>query len=281
MIFEKLNSISKETFYKILTLILSSILFTNILPILMFIIYMKESMFFSYDFFLNGLFGLNIFFFFIVITIIVYSIFITSSLFFITEIFIKKKKLKIGIFPFLKNEYKEKLIILLTTLFMNGLLIFLLILNLLDKNELLSYFIYINIICVILTIHFANVFYAKAQYGFKSLLVSFSLIIFVAIFNIEKTADLVKYGLEKFGSAGKEVKLININNSNVFYKGQVLLLSPQNIFITNKDTNKTILTIIKRDNIIIEMVTKNTKPNESLEEEQVTPEISKPQKIQK
>ncbi len=266
MIFEKLNTLSKETFYKILTFILSSILYTSVLPIMMFIIYMKESMFFSYDFFMNGLFGLNTFFFFIILMILTYSIFITSSLFFIIEIFIKKRKLKMRLFSFLKNEYKEKIIIFLATFSVNVLFIAIFISAFWNNNELLSYFIYLSLICIILTIHFSNVLYAEAKYGFISLLISFSFITLVGILNIQKTADLVKYGLEQFSSAGNDVKLININNNNIIFEGEVLLLSPENIFITNDDNNKTIMSIIKRDNVIIQIVTNKKKPNKSEEE---------------
>ena len=52
---------SKDFVFQIISWVIGPIFFTN-LPIIYFLVYMKENHFFSYDFFVNGLFGLNVVF---------------------------------------------------------------------------------------------------------------------------------------------------------------------------------------------------------------------------
>ena len=53
----------RDSIYQLIVWIISPIFISN-LPTIAFILFMGENKIFSYDFFINGLFGLNIFFIF-------------------------------------------------------------------------------------------------------------------------------------------------------------------------------------------------------------------------
>jgi len=244
--FYDLTDNTKEIIYRVLSAILSSFLFTNILPIFMFIIYMKEKAFFSYDFFIGGLFGLNVFFFFTVLLILTFSLVVTSSLFFLTGIIIKKfKKIRLE---------KSDFFLLIFSLLINILIIYIFI-ELSDKNKTkfqFDYFIFLSVLSTIISIHFAIVVHAKAKYSIFSLIFFFVLIVQIFVVESKKTADIVGYGLKLFNSGEKYIEIKNINN-NFITSGEMLLLSPENVFITTKENNQTSIKIMKRDNIIIEI----------------------------
>lgn len=259
----KFKNIQEETIYKIITFLLSSFLYTNLLPIMMFIIYMKQKSFFSYDFFMDGLFGLNVFYFFIVLTIILFIIFLTSSLFFITEVvtkisqrkkIIKDKKVFLYFKRYLSLKYKSNMFSFFLFFSLNIFISYAFVTTYWNEAIMFSYFTYLALICAIITIHFSILIFAKAKIGLFSLLITFTLITIIGIKYQTKTAGLVKHGLTIFGSAGKEVEITLITNGKLKVKGEILLLSPDNIFISTKENNQSIMTIIKRNDIIIRIL---------------------------
>lgn len=264
--FNKIKQATKEIIYKIMSALLSSFLFTNILPIFMFIIYMQEKSFFSYDLFTSGLFGMNVFFFYGILTIFLLIFFMTSSLFLGVGIIVKsicpKLKKEITTPTFCKydrvimgkQEYKKYLgkaiVFFVIVLIVN--IIF--IQAIYKQNPLTTdYVTLILIMSSIMTVHFSIVFYIKAKFSILSLLILFPISVFILFSNSDKTAHIVEFGLETFNSANKIVIIKDINNAEVF-RGKLLLLSPENVFISTNENNETNRTrIIKRDNIIIDI----------------------------
>lgn len=264
--FNKISQTTKEITYRILSGMLSSFLFMNVLPTFMFIIYMRENTIFSYDLFISGLFGINVFFFYGILIILLFTLLMTSSLFFGIGAIVKSRcpKLKKDeIVPVFckyddnvldKKKYKQNLNdslgFFIVSLVTNIIFIYVMY----DNNPMYtSYLTFILSICIILTLHFAIVFFTKAKFSILSLLIFFPISVLILYFNSEKTADIVAHGLQSFNSSQKEVVIKNLNGE-VREKGIVLLLSPENIFILtqeNNETNRTV--IIKRDNIIIDI----------------------------
>jgi hypothetical protein len=248
---------SKNIFLIIITGILSFYIYSTILPMLMFIIYMKENSFFSYDFFINGLFGLSIFYYLIVFFIAIFSFFLTSSLFFIFEVLIKisphfkyiRRLIKKNKFHYLLNKYRDEIFIAFLFLIINLIIDISLFIKANDAIQ--SFFIFILLVCSSATIHISYLSFAKVKTKLISLLFTSSIIIFSGLFFIDKTANLVEFGLQYFGVGGHDVKINNIDNNATLINGKLLLLSPDNVFIIKElDDNKSILSIVERSNNI-------------------------------
>ena len=95
--------------------------------------------------------------------------------------------------------------------------------------------------------------FSKAINSIASLIASFIIIVSLFILNSDKTAAIVGYGLHKFNSAEKKVEVKNLKN-NLIAEGNLLLLSPENIYISENDNNTSNITIIKRSDIIIKIL---------------------------
>ena len=241
--FNDMENSTREIIYRVIGFFLSSFLFTSFLPIFMFIIYMNKNSFFSYDFFLSGLFGLNIFFLFSSFIIFLFIIASTSSLFLITYILIKR--LNNNNAMLLKSDYWTALFLLL----MNISIIFLLSI---EQLNIQSYVIYLLLVSVPITIHFAIVAFERAKLSIYSLIATFIWIISIFIHDTTKTSEIVSLGLSAFNAGNKNVEVKNIETKDVT-NGKMLLLSPENIFLTNKENNITNIIIIKRENLIIKI----------------------------
>lgn len=220
---------------------------------------MKENHFFSYDFFASGLFGLSTFFLFIVFFVALITLFTTSSLVFFIEIIIKifqgkyiqKKKIKLYFKHHLKKMPVEAKFMFFMLLLINIIFATLTF----SKDVIHSFTPFIYTINLLTVIHLSVVFFAKALYGIISLILFFLAIILIGFSQPKNTNSLVLYGLNLFGSGAKNVKIKFINDNHKTISGKMLLLSPENIFITNQENNSTYLKIIKRDNIIIDVNT--------------------------
>lgn len=252
--FEKFKNMPSEMFYKIVNFFLSGFFFTHLLPIMMFIIFMREEKIFSYDLLTDGLIGINTFYFFIVLFVLFFVFFTASSLYFIIRFIIelrqnsKEKYLKI--FP---KESKGIFDFFILSFILN---IFTLCIyyQIVQDNKLYQPYVeYILVISVIFAVHTAIVFHAKAKNGFMSLIISFSIIISYGFINSNVTKDLVVHGLNQFGSNGNSVIVTNDENITIG-KGKLLLLSPENIYFTSTDDkNASTLTIINRNNHTIKI----------------------------
>lgn len=262
------TNLTKDILYRILGSLLSSFLFLNLLPTYMFIIYMKEKGIFSYDLFSNGVFGISVFFFYGIMLIILLAIFMTSSLYFLIGYFVKKKcncenskkpryckydykeeeKLsEDGIYQkseFPEKEYRDLFIV---SIIINAFLIY----GMTTINQSIVHLIFLLIICVILTLHFAIFIFLKAKFTIYSLLILFPFSILILFTYSPQTADIISFGLHSFNSSNKIVDVKDMNN-NILLSGKMLLLSPENIYVYTQENNETNSTqIIKRDNIII------------------------------
>lgn len=260
---------TKELIFRIISWLLSSFLFFSVLPIFMFVIYMREKLIFSYDLFTSGLFGINVFFIYGILIILIFAIAMTSSLFvgiaWFTEAKCKKNS-KIDESPrFCKYQSRDdkdtdkkknkgtsgELIFLFLAFLAFNILV---ITGIWLKDSKLMYeLLFFVLISAILTLHFAIVVFMRAKYSIFSLLFFFPLSIVLLYTNGAKTAEIVSLGLRSFNSAQKEVTIRDMNNTPII-NGTLLLLSPENIYVHTQENNETNRTkIINRNNIIIDI----------------------------
>ncbi|MDH7627287.1 hypothetical protein QHE53_10910, partial [Aeromonas salmonicida] len=201
------------------------------LPFYLFIIYMHENKFFSYDFFVDGVFGLNTF---VVVTAI---LFVFMSLYFYGFILL----FKLGI-----KEQKEKGKNSLR--FLTWLAIIISIMThyvffehamSANKPQLILWFMSISaLLCAF--------FYSIVGHGFKRSIQNWlSPFIFVAasvilpFWNQDITSEAISMGLRNFNiGGGKHVSIIEMGYSektNKSQNGLLILLTPKNAYLKTLD----------------------------------------------
>ncbi len=203
-----------ELFYRILSILLSSILLPNII-LLFFTIYMKTNGFFSYDFFIDGIFGMKLFFLFTIGLMALTAIAFAGSIFGIIGQYKDKIKLKDYWFFILIN-----IVMLIATIsaIISGKMTF-------DR------FIFIYIISIILVLHFSFIVFFNAKTQFISLLFGFIIIIFILIQLPKETSNLLAHSLKSFGIGGKLNATIYLNQESNKTNGSLIFLSPKFIYL--------------------------------------------------
>ncbi|MDD2657886.1 MAG: hypothetical protein PHD04_04515 [Candidatus Pacebacteria bacterium] len=220
-IIEKVKQLYKENpselFYRALSSLLSMFIVPHIV-FLIFIVYMSHNNFFSYDFFIDGLFGMKLFFSVVVISILFMAAYTTSGM--------------IGIIG--KKKFKDWWGVYLT----NCSVILILILLALSEHISWTYFLYIMVILTTISIHVALLIYRSLRTQFFSLLIISITIPFITIIFASETSRILSIGLKAFGIGGNEKVEIKIDE-NRMDKGELLLLTPANIYVKPYDRNGT------------------------------------------
>lgn len=185
---------------------------------LIFIVYMSHNNFFSYDFFIDGLFGMKLFFSVVVISIIMMSLYTTSGII----VVIGKKKFNdwFGIYV------------------LNFLIITIIILFAISGYISWTYLIYLMIIFIAICAHIGLLLYKSARTQLISLLIISVVIPSLTVIFASETSQILSIGLKAFGIGGKEKVEIKIDENRTD-KGELLLLTPANIYIKPYDRNGT------------------------------------------
>jgi len=200
---------------------------------------MSENHIFSYDFFINGLFGLSIFFIFTAFFLLLYGLFLSAFVIFIIEI-IKKYRTK-------EHKFSGFWILFFLTLLINILFQYI------SCHKLsLKVFMVMNFFSLFINIHIGSLLLCNA----KIKLITLSVLIVSIFYSITTfpyiISNLVEVGLKNFNSGGKV--LVNITTENNFKpivtKGNLILLTPNKIFV---DFNRTIK-IMDRDEKVIDIL---------------------------
>jgi hypothetical protein len=217
---------------------------------------MRERGFFSYDFFIDGIFGLNIFTFFTALSLLVLSIFFVFSCIFIVKfIAIRKNRL---VFKLLSVSFIKKVLMViyvnkveffkLCTIILFNLLMLYLIYET-SNNFLKNFLDYFLLIAALVYLHFSIIWYFHPKIGLYSLSVVFPFLVLISFVRGEETALTMQHGLLMFSSGGNVVSVSSISNKNeILTHGKLLLLSPKNIYVQDKNEN---LRIIERTNDIV------------------------------
>ena len=217
----------KETFYRVLSIVLSS-LFFSFIPLLLFLIYMSHHSFFSYDFFSEGVFGLKVFFIFASLSVFLTSLALFGSIVPITKRYMLRKEQKI------ENEDKVALCVSIP---INIFFI-----------ALFSYFayvgehgfriLYIFVITFFISLHLASLIHAKPSNQLKSLIGLICIITFMSLAFSKEASSALASGLRNYGVGGE----INVALKPKFFNktvihGTLILLSPKYIYIKLNDSD--------------------------------------------
>lgn len=215
------NEEPKELFARVVSYFMSSLILPNIV-ILLFLVYMSHNNFFSYDFFIEGIFGMKMFFLMTVVFVFFMSLILGSGI--IVTFCIKKEKCK----------FKDGILIYI----LNLLFLIAIILSVFANFIVWEWALYIILISILINIHISMLLFYNAKYQ----LYSFASFIFFGFilttqFSAE-TARLLSIGLKTFGVGGG-VKVTLITNNGSITEGKLLLISPKIIYLKSNDQNGT------------------------------------------
>jgi hypothetical protein len=231
---------SENSMYQVLVFVLNPIVASSF-PIVAFIIFMLTNNFFSYDFFTNGVFGLNIFFIVSILMLILMSFFLVGSIIPLFYIFLNHS-----------NKDYDKLTPYLA--------LFVIVLFNIAGNFILysgdnidsTYKTILLISSILINIHIAITLYASSKAKLHSLVFVGGFLYVMMILYHSQTADLVEFGISKFSMGGNKNIIIksDTNQSSLLIKGKLLLLTPNRIFIKINQKIK----IVERNGKIIDIV---------------------------
>jgi len=211
----------------------------SFIPFYLFIIYMHKNKFFSYDFFVDGVFGLNTFVVAIAILFVFLSLYFYGFILF-AKLGIQEQKDK-G-----KNGYRLVTWIFIFVSFFMHVLFFELSLAK-NKPYLILWLMGISAV-------FCSFFYSFVGQGFKKSLQNWlSPVLFVAasillpFLNQDVTAEVVSMGLRSFNmGGGKSIQILEKNKDKQDDSedvGELILLTPQNAYVRNGESQLLIIPI--------------------------------------
>lgn len=213
----------KELIFRVLSYLSTSIVFSNIITV-MFIIYMSNNGFFSYDFFIDGIFGMKLFFLVSIIFLFFYAIFSVGSLIAIIKAKKEKKSLK-EVFKAYWVFFIFNFIILLmeTLLIIEGFLEW-------------EWILFLTIISLLICMHIGVLISFDTKIQFRSLLFVVFMIFCISIQFQEMTSKVVALGLKNF-SIGGDVKAKVVSKNLKEEKGFLILMTPKFIFLKPENKN--------------------------------------------
>lgn len=218
----------------------------SILPIYVFIIYMHENNFFSYDFFTQGVFGLHTFVattaLFLFMTSVVFYGFILSTKHSITE---RNSKGKIS----WGDRFFTWVLFLVSMV--THFLIFLLSLEV-GKPELMVWLMSVSFfVCMFFLCFVGN----GAKRNFKNWVAPIVFIVATIYFPFMfrgETSEVVSLGMNVFrvgGGVSAEITGMNVDGGSI--EGDLLLLAPNNAYINGIDGELVVVPLSERTKITI------------------------------
>ncbi len=232
--------------YKIaLRLIMAIItaIWIGFLPIYLFIIFMLHNHFFSYDFFVEGFFGLMVFVFWAAILLLsisfwLYGFLITGKMGIVRQ---KRKG---------RNDYRVPTYMsFIVSVVMHIVLFYISSIN--NKPH-------IFFLIIIISALFCCLFLSLVGHGFKHIIQNWvTPLLFVTCTALlpfiyqNATSEVVSFGLRGFNMGGGLNVTIEKLGENVKVKGKLLLLSPNKVYLKNKENRLLIMPISEHTNIMI------------------------------
>jgi hypothetical protein len=212
----KIKSVQTEVWWRTLSYILSAFFLVPNITMIMFLIYMGEYDFFSYDFFTEGVFGMKLFFvttaFFLVIT----SLAVFSPVLLIVGK-IKQKKID-------KQFY-------VISFFFTIITWLLLIVKAFSGGDIPKA-LFILGMCAVIIAHISVLMFFKAKAQFISLGAITFCIVFMSLNWPTQSSKVISIGLQAFGSGGDLPITITNAQSGIITKGKLKLISPKFIYFT-------------------------------------------------
>ncbi|AOY46081.1 hypothetical protein ACPF3S_002825 [Vibrio cholerae] len=209
---------TQEFWWKVLSYLVSTFVLVPNVAMMLFLVYMAEYNFFSYDFFLEGVFGMKWFFLTTVLFLIV-----TASILYSPMIFwFLYKKRNLTMWP----------LWLMYGLFFVGFWVYAGILIYSDVNP--ARVIFVAAICLFVAIHVIvlTCYSAKAQF------ISMAALIFAIVYSSlnysAQVAEVVSIGLKAFGVGGDLPIVVKGGKNDFEVSGKLKLITPQNIYMVNE-----------------------------------------------
>lgn len=215
------------------------------LPSYLFLIYMRENRFFSYDFFVEGVFGLNTFIVAAAVILVILS-FYFYGFFILLKLGLQQQK-KEG-----KNGYRFAAWV---SFFLSVFMHVVLFEFFLEIGKPYFFFWLMGISAI-----FCALFYSLVGYGFKRSIQNWlSPVLFLAasiilpFMNHGVTAEMISMALRNFNMGGGKNIQIESKNEEVEYKGEgkLILLTPRNAYIESVDEKLLIVPISNHTEITV------------------------------
>ena len=215
------------------------------LPIIAVIMFMSENKIFSYDFFTNGVFGLNTFFIFSTLAILFIGFFLVG---FIIPLIALIKQLLNSIKI---KEKPDNIIMLLILLLINISLNYALWNNIQEHSAQKTFFI----AGILVYFHISILIYCSPKIKLISLIFVTGFLYLLMFLNPTNTSDFVKFGMNKFNiTTNTNIIIYNdTNNTHQISEGKLILLTPNKIFISHLNE----IQIIERNGKIIKIINDN------------------------
>lgn len=229
----------RDSIYQLIVWIISPIFISN-LPTIAFILFMGENKIFSYDFFINGLFGLNIFFIFTTTFTLLYGFLLTGIIVPIIDMIVKRVK---------KESISAEIWFFFILMFLINIIFQLIITQSSFDSEA---HILLCIIGFFVNLHIGVLIYSTPKVKLVTLILLIAAVFYSMINYHKLTANLIEIGMSKFNTGGnKEIIISSENNkSKIISKGKLILLSPNKIYIRTQDS----VEIMERNNKIIKLL---------------------------
>ncbi|EOV0854521.1 hypothetical protein ACOKV8_004639 [Vibrio parahaemolyticus] len=217
-VFGFLKSKPQEFWWKVLSYLISTFVLIPNVAMLLFLVYMAEYNFFSYDFFLEGVFGMKWFFLTTVLFLIV-----TASILYSPMIFwFLYKKRNLTIWP----------LWIIYSLLSVGFWAYASILIYSDVNP--ARVIFVAAICLFVAIHMIVLTCYSAKAQFISIAALIVAIVYSSLNYSAQVAEVVSIGLKAFGVGG-ELPIVVKGEKNEFeVSGKLKLITPQNIYMVDE-----------------------------------------------
>jgi len=211
----------KEFWWKGLSYLVSTFVLVPNIAMLLFLVYMAEYNFFSYDFFLEGVFGMKWFF----ITTIIFLV-VTASVFYSPMIFL-----------FL---YKKRNVVVWPLWIIYGILSVVFwgyAGNLVFSGSSPERVIFLVAICFVISVHLVTLTCYDAKTQFFSMGSLIVVIVFSSFNYSRQVAEIVSIGLKSFGVGGDLSVVVKDDKSGAESSGKLKLITPQNIYMIADDSN--------------------------------------------
>ena len=247
--------LNRDFIFRIIIFFLSSFLFSTY-PLIIFVIYMYTNHFFSYDFFIDGLLGMNIFFIFIFFLMLFFVLFLGWYVVYVPDIvydfFIRLKNKNLNFKKLFKNlNFYFKLSIFICYV------IFYVILYLQVKKspELVSFFWFVLVFSLLFPIHYGILLSSKIKkiYSLIYLIFLYFFSIFFLFIHSNDISSVVSLVLSKFNVGNKKVIITDFKSKKILIKGELIFLSPSNIYLIQENNGSKILNIFERKDVLIEI----------------------------
>ncbi|HAS6363964.1 TPA: hypothetical protein RQJ98_004230 [Vibrio vulnificus] len=212
---------SKEFWWRLLSYFLSVFVVVPNIALLIFLVYMAEYNFFSYDFFIDGIFAMKWFFITTVLFIAVTSVLIYSP---VLLWFIRKKR---GV--------SSKLLWIFFSL-ISAVFWWIAICSISTGSDA-ERVIFVLFICIFTCAHIVTLTCYPAKNQFISLAVLISVVVFSCFNYPTQVAQIASIGLKSFGVGGDvSISFMDAESSRKI-TGKLKLLTPENVYMQTSNSD--------------------------------------------